>query len=451
LNLTSPLAYICSSIVASCVDYIAQNIADLPFILVRKDGNILKSGNFYRLFERPNELYSIREILEYTVKDYYIYGASFWIKEYNINGSVKSLQYVKISNTELITNENKNFIGIRYKDKEYYSNELVKFLSYSPGEELCRSKLESVLLPVTYDRNLVNRLIYTDKNFGIIHPVISPAGGNLNEIQIKNLKVDMLNQIRSSPEIPIIMTAPVDIKNLGSDTERDVDKEREFLRKEVTSKILGVPNLGSYSNQESVELSAFINTILPLARFIEERINYDLINTQDRSVKFKFEIKKSDKYRKFLADILRAETLLVERGIMTRDELRELLDKANIQNGEIPLLLTNLTEMLNHKETDNQNDGLKSLREKIITAIEESQKLEDYFNKRISLSEIKNYYTTLLDLPAIHSTLVASKGEAEADKLENILKQYFLEYLVSCKTKDEFIVGLKKFLEKNFV
>jgi len=152
-----------------------------------------------------------------------------------------------------------------------------------------------------------------------------------------------------------------------------------------------------------------------------------------------------------LADILRAETLLVERGIMTRDELRELLDKANIHGGEIPLLLTNLTEMINNKEANNQNDSLKSLREKIVSAIEDSQKLEDYFNKRISLSEIKNYYTTLLDLPAIHSTLVASKGVTEADKLENILKQYFLEYLVSCKTKDEFIVGLKKFLEKNFV
>lgn len=441
LPLIRELAYLEFASINLCIDYIARNVAILPFKLVRKSSREeIKNTNLNKLLRRPNELYSFEELLEQTVKEYLIYGIAIWDK-----GGIKPL-YLNLLNSKDFTIEFSDRLieRVSYKGTEMVLDHLVKFLSYSPLGSVFSSKLDSVLKLLEYERNSITRIVEEDKTFGAPRLMLS-VDGLTNEEQARAAKVNILNQMKARPGIPIVIGRQVEVRNLSAEQKRNITTEREGILKEIYSTLLGVPNIGSYSNTELLELSIFLNTIVPIAKFIQGRINYDLVYFVDKGLEFKFELKETEHYRKILSEFARAEATLVQNGILSRNEVRRILDLPVSQELSDFLLATSLVEKTKTEETRIEVDKIVKL---LIDPLKNSEKLEDYFKGKLSFQQIKKYYTTLVDIPAITPFLEEKLGKPEAEKFINEFKQKFLELLVSSGGKFEFIGNLEEWLRE---
>jgi len=438
----APLAYLQSSVISSCVDYIASSIANIPYEIVRLDGS-KSNSSIAKLFEHPNESLTFLELMKYTIYDYYLFGYSFWIKDSPKKPS--SIEIARAFDTQLNYDDENNLVSIVYKKTEYPVNYLVKFINCSPVNNLPESKIQPALAEHIGDWYLLRRMQELDKNGGIYHPIITPANQMLTEPTVKALKVELLNQLRSSPEVPIIFSAPVETINLATDSGRRFAEEREIYRKRIVNQIFGLIDLGTYSNAELVEATIFLGTIVNIARFIESRINKDLIQPYDKGLRFRFDIQKTDNYRKVISYVVRNLVVLLEKGVITVNELRQMLELDTIPDGDVRMLSSSIVPFKNDVET---SKGLPSIFNKTIESLERSEKLDDFFNGKISFYDIKNYYTTLADIPALKRAIADLKGEAFAEEFENRFKQFFLSNLITSNGKNEFILKIKEFLNE---
>ncbi len=421
--------------IAGAIKYLGENIRTFDFKLQRRDGKILKSGNLYNLLYRPNDLDTFPELIERTLYDYMVYGAGFWIKK--PTSKPEELSMIKMTDALILLDNENELAGIQFKDKQYSLKSLVKFINkFEKGNFV--SKIDPVILLANVDYSLLKRLLSFDRSQGLSYPVIIYEGRILNEMQLRQLKVDLMNQLHGEPSNPIILNGPVKIERLGGNFNQQYVEQHISFAKEMLCYMFNIPNIGTYSNEEFLEVQIFLNAIIPMLRFFELRINRDLI--WDKSIRFSFDLSSSFKYSQLLTYIARSLTLLLERGILSTNELRNLIGLESID----PDMRYTLTNLVVSEESKKQEVDVTPIIEKIYNKLENSEYLDRYFAGSMSFQDIKKYWTSIVQLPALLEQVRSIKGEPWSDRFENFLKKTFLECLVASESKDEFISKLKE-------
>lgn len=230
--------------VYACINVIAQNIARVPFVLKKDAGALepdrIESGELYELFQNPNPLMTLEQLIEATWIFYGLRGECLWILEgrENITQIPKEIWCFDPANFDPIQDKKSGWLlGWQYKGKDgtfFPARDVLQFKAFNPYDpfrgltplEAAKLSVESdysatlynkvffengavtslnISVPETLDDDAYNRLVkqFEDRHKGAkkAHRIaIAEGGAKITESRIGQRDMEFINGKHMSRE-----------------------------------------------------------------------------------------------------------------------------------------------------------------------------------------------------------------------------------------------------------
>jgi HK97 family phage portal protein len=408
--------YLKNAIVYRCVNEIAKGASSVPFLLKNNNGDVIESHPLISLLYRPNPQQSYGEFFN-AVFGYLMLGGNTYILR--VQGTMNLPRELHLLRPDRI--EIKGGSGVFPEKYEYRVNGRVQNV-YEVDQETGFSDLKQVKLwhplddfygcsPLTAAAMEVDQHnSATRHNINLLENGARPSGAvvfkpkddqgyavQLSESQRQQLLTDLNQRFTGTKNAgrPMLLEGDFDWKEMGL-SPRDMD----FINLKhmsatdiamcfgVPSQLVGVPDAQTYANVAEARLALYEETIIPYLRKVESDLNEWLVPQFGDDIYFEYDVDEipalSERRRRIYENVLGA----VDKGIMTRNEAREMLGLSPIDGADDLLVAANLFP-LGSAETPDAEDPED---EEDLAAYEEDSKAEDITNfptkgenKKISL------------------------------------------------------------------
>lgn len=345
--------------VFACLRVLGEGVAQVPYKLMRKSGRTIESATDHSLYDvlahQPNDWMTSFELRELMTWHAALCGAAYCFKVRNNTGEILELIPLPASTTPRQASDyalTYEVISPSGQRQVFPSSSVwaVRGPSWNGFEGLSVLKLA---------REAIGLSIAAEEHHARVHSnSVMPSGlysveGQLSSDQqsklmrwletefggLQNLSKPMVLD-RSAKFTPFEMKG-VDMQHLET-RNHQINEMCRFLR--VLPIMIGHADKAlSFSNSEQMFLAHLVHTLMPWYGRFEQSANVALLTRAER---------KSGLYTKFherglLRGAMKDEgdyfSKLVERGVLTRNEARELMDRNPIEGLDIPLTPINLT------------------------------------------------------------------------------------------------------------
>jgi HK97 family phage portal protein len=361
--------YLKNAIVYRCVNEIAKGASSVPYMVKRGD-EVMESHPVISLLDRPNPLQSYSEFFN-SLYGYLLLSGNSYILGISGTGGPRELHLLRPDRIEI-----KGGAAGVFPDRYQYSvNGTVK-ATYDVDQESGFSELKQVKLwhpmddyygcsPLTAAAMEVDQHnSATRHNINLLENGARPSGAvvfkpqddqgyrmQLSESQRQQLLTDLNGRFSGSKNAgrPMLLEGDFEWKEMGLSP-----KDMDFLNLKhmsatdialcfgVPSQLVGVPDSQTYSNVAEARLALYEETIIPYLRKVESDINEWLIPQYDEDVNFEYDIDRipalSERRRIIYTNVIAA----VDKGIMTRNEAREMVGLSPIDGADDLLVPANL-------------------------------------------------------------------------------------------------------------
>lgn len=369
-----------SEIIFSCINLIANSIARMPFNVLRsidKGKEKVSNDLSYLLKTRPNKFMTPSSFKKYIISQMLIYGESFvWIK--TKAGRVVELLPLDSLNTRVDTSNGKYLIHSFYDGQNLTLNyDQVIHIRDNAKDNLGKKPISRV--DIVIDR--LNTMYKGDKMVNDIYA----NGGQvnikgaittsemLNSDSKKLLKQAFMNVLNSDGSGVAVLDNGLDYKSISNGSISLVDQQyidnMKFNRDlicsvfSVNSALIGANENTNYSNMVQIQRQ-FIESLTPMIINIEEEFSYKLIPSYEQEEYF-IKINLNSALRDDATTRASYYTTMVQNGLMSRAEVRELEDMNYIENTDDLLMSLNYIpnsywlEYVTQRDTGSKEEVIK--------------------------------------------------------------------------------------------
>ena len=362
--------YLKNAIVYRCVNEIAKGASSVGF-MVKSGDEILETHPLISLLSRPNPLQSGSEFFNSLYGYLLLSGNSYMLGINGLSGLPKEVHLLRPDRIAV-----KGRVGGVFPSRYEYSINGTVQSTYNVDQSTGYSELKQTKLwhplddfygcsPLTAAAMEVDQHnSATRHNINLLENGARPSGAvvfkpqddqgykmQLSESQRQQLLTDLNQRFAGSKNAgrPMLLEGDFDWKEMGL-SPRDMD----FLNMKhmaatdialcfgVPSQLVGVPDNQTYSNVAEARLALYEETIIPYLRKVESDINEWLVPQYDQDITFEYDIDSipalSERRRVIYANVIGA----VEKGIMTRNEAREMVGLSPVDGADDLLVPANL-------------------------------------------------------------------------------------------------------------
>ena len=342
IKITKDNALMKSDIAYACVNYIASTIAKMPIFLykVENDGNKIKVDNdlSYLIKNRPNQYASRVDFIQTLVSNVLLYGNSFAKINFK-KGRVNELIILNPIVTKLEKVRGKWYIttqidGVQ-KTLNYDECIHIKDLSLDGVNGL--SRLEAISIKLNNKANSDKMLSDFMESGGGIKTIVNVTNKAYSERgKIKKEFDDMLSNNKTKV---VVIPEDMNITNAGNAdlasaefiNNLKITKEDIMAIFNINPALLGVSEKATNSNMSEMT-QQFIQSLIPLINKIEMELDYKLLNEEERKSHY-FKFNMSSALRGSDEDRANFYTKMIQNGLLSIDECRELEDRNKIEGG----------------------------------------------------------------------------------------------------------------------
>ena len=362
--------YLRNAIVFRCVNEISKGAAAVPFFLKSGD-DALESHPAMSLLNRPNPQQSYSEFFNALYGYLLLSGNAYILRVAGVGGAPREMHLLRPDRIEIKGGSG----GVFPTHYEYRVNGSLK-ATYEVDQETGFSDLKQIKLwhplddyygcsPLTAAAMEVDQHnAATKHNISLLENGARPSGAvvfkpkddsgyqmQLSESQRQQLLSDLNTRFTGSTNAgrPMLLEGDFDWKEMGLSP-----KDMDFLNLKhmastdiamcfgVPSQLVGVPDAQTYSNVAEARLALYEETIIPYLRKVESDLNEWLIPQFGEDIYFQYDIDKipalSERRRMIYENVIGA----VDKGIMTRNEARELVGLNPMDGADDLLVPANL-------------------------------------------------------------------------------------------------------------
>ena len=342
IKITKDNALMKSDIAYACVNYIASTIAKMPIFLykVENDGNKIKVDNdlSYLIKNRPNQYASRVDFIQTLVSNVLLYGNSFAKINFK-KGRVNELIILNPTVTKLEKVRGKWYITTQidgvHKTLNYDECIHIKDLSLDGVNGL--SRLEAISIKLNNKANSDKMLSDFMESGGGIKTIVNVTNKAYSERgKIKKEFDDMLSNNKTKV---VVIPEDMNITNAGNAdlasaefiNNLKITKEDIMAIFNINPALLGVSEKATNSNMSEMT-QQFIQSLIPLINKIEMELDYKLLNEEERKSHY-FKFNMSSALRGSDEDRANFYTKMIQNGLLSIDECRELEDRNKIEGG----------------------------------------------------------------------------------------------------------------------
>ena len=361
--------YLKNAIVYRCVNEISKGASAVPF-MVKSGDDVLESHPLISLLQRPNPLQSYSEFFNSLFGFLLLSGNSYVL---GINGTGGPREMHLLRPDRIMVKGNK--AGVFPEKYEYTVNGVLK-ASYEVDQENGFSELKQIKLwhpmddyygcsPLTAAAMEVDQHnSATRHNINLLENGARPSGAvifkpkdeagyqmQLSESQRQQILTDLNRRFTGSKNAgrPLLLEGDFDWREMGLSP-----KDMDFLNLKhmsatdialcfgVPSQLVGVPDSQTYSNVAEARLALYEETIIPYLRKVQSDLNEWLVPQFNEDLLFEYDVDKipalSERRRIIYSNVIAA----VDKGIMTRNEAREMVGLSPIDGADDLLVPANL-------------------------------------------------------------------------------------------------------------
>lgn len=362
--------YLRNAIVYRCVNEIAKGAASVPYF-VKAGEDAFETHPIISLLDRPNPQQSYSEFFNALYGYLLLSGNAYVLRITGAKGMPKELHLLRPDRIEI-----KGKGGSVFPEfYEYRVNGTLK-ATYEVDQDTGYSELKQIKLwhplddyygcsPLTAAAMEVDQHNSATKhNINLLENGARPSGAiifkpqddsgyqiQLSDSQRQQLLTDLNSRFSGSANAgrPMLLEGDFDWKEMGLSP-----KDMDFLNLKhmastdiamcfgVPSQLVGVPDAQTYSNVAEARLALYEETIIPYLRKVESDINEWLIPQFGEDIYFEYDIDKipalSERRRLIYENVIGA----VDKGIMTRNEARELVGLNPMEGADDLLVPANL-------------------------------------------------------------------------------------------------------------
>lgn len=372
LNLGKHEALVNSEVIYACVNLIANSIARMPFILFENtDKGKVKAKNDLALIlkKRPNKFMTPAAFKKYIITQMLVYGESFvWIK--SKNGSVTELLPLDSSLTRVEKLNNEYWITTTYNNKQkilkyetvLHFRDTIK--DYEGKRAISRVDVAMQKLNIIYKADKMIENLYSNGGSGVIKGSINTPEVLSNDSKLK-LKQAFTNILNADGNGIAVLDAGMTFNNFSSNSMTLQDQQfidsQKYNREAVcsifgvNSALIGATENTNYSNLTMIQRQ-FIESLTPLLVNIEEEMSYKLISSFEQDLYF-IKVNTNVAMRDDATTRASYYTSMINNGIMTRAEVRDLEDLNYIEDTDDLLMSLNYCPNSYWKEYVTRRDG----------------------------------------------------------------------------------------------
>ena len=362
--------YLKNAIVYRCVNEISKGAASVGF-MVKSGDDILDNHPLISLLSRPNPLQSGSEFFNSLYGYLLLSGNSYMLGISGISGAPREIHLLRPDRINI-----KGVVGGVFPNKYEYSINGTIQSTYDVDQSSGYSELKQTKLwhplddfygcsPLTAAAMEVDQHnSATRHNINLLENGARPSGAvvfkpqddqgykmQLSESQRQQLLTDLNQRFAGSKNAgrPMLLEGDFDWKEMGLSP-----KDMDFLNLKhlaatdialcfgVPSQLVGVPDSQTYSNVAEARLALYEETIIPYLRKVESDINEWLVPQYDQDIKFEYDVDAipalSERRRIIYQNVIGA----VEKGIMSRNEAREMVGLSPVDGADDLLVPANL-------------------------------------------------------------------------------------------------------------
>lgn len=338
-----------SDVTFSCINYIASTIAKMPLNLYEKtDQGKVKVDNdlIYLLKNRPNKYTTSVDFIQTLIANMLIYGNGF-AKICTRNGKIHELKILDPQSTELKKTANGWCITTTIDNKLETLNyeQVIHLRDLSLDGVNGISRIEAIKGKISNRANADNKLNkYMSNGLGVKGVITGDIDDNKAKIKLKEGFNKVLQSCQDNIAVLTNGMTYQDIKN-SSLADDEFINNLKLTKADICAifninpALLGDSEQATNSNLESLKID-FIQSLTPIINKIELEFKYKLLSREDRlNHSFKFNMSSAMR----ATDLDRATYLIkmVQGGLLTRNEARELDDRNKIEGGDELLMSLN--------------------------------------------------------------------------------------------------------------
>lgn len=342
-------------------------VADKDADLTSVDKN--KLAKLKSLFEGPNAEDTFNDLVAEAIIDSHLYGDAYWEIAYDSDGLPGALYNVYCPSIRILVDEHgvvKGYVQLRggWGSSEiipFKKDQMTHFKMHNPGNEVYGlSPLESLALPIETDlyAQAYNRDFFKNDATPRLHVDM----GNCTIDQLRRNREYWKTQFRGmgNPHKTIITEGGAKVNPIGT-PPKDMEflNQRKFSREEILG-VLGVPPIkvgitetSNRSNSKEQDKAFKTEKIIPLQKYLAEKINKEIISKF--GVPYKFEFIELD-----LEDAIeqaRIDEIDLKNGVVTINEIRRKRGLSEKPWGDRPLVRENLMPLTIGQSSEEEESG----------------------------------------------------------------------------------------------
>lgn len=356
--------YMQNAIVYRCVNEIAKGASGVPFKICDKDGNEIENHPAVALLNRPNPLQSYSEYMNALFGYLLLSGNNYMLgaEGQGLNRGPNELYLLRPDRMSIKTGKGTIPKGYEYKingkveafypvDEITGSSEVKHIKLWNPLDDFYGLSPLSAAAVEVDQHNLSSR-----HNINLLNNGARPSGAiifkpkddqgfavNLTDAQRAQLMTDISNRFSGVDNAgrPMLLEGDFDWKEMGLSP-----KDMDFINLKhqsatdiamcfgVPSQLVGVPDAQTYANVAEARLALYEETIIPMLIKVQSDLNEWLMPQFGEGAYFKFDTDEipalSERRKRIYENVIGA----VDKGIMTRNEARELLGLNKIDGAD---------------------------------------------------------------------------------------------------------------------
>jgi HK97 family phage portal protein len=346
-----------STLVAAIVEWVAKAVTEAPVVVLKwerssRTWSLVEGHPLAQLIDRPNESYSGAAMVQAVVRDLYIHGNAYLLKERSTpSGRVVGLWYLPAEVVQAIVDEDGS-VRYRTRDRELRSEDLVHFryrLSHRDGV-LGESPLEPLWRELSVDEEASNYVAALLRNLGVPGVVISPADSSIEltkedaEALVQRWTQKLTGDLRGEP---IFLSGNVKVERLSFSPEEFELREVRRVPEERVAAVLGVPAVvvgfgaglerSTFANYGEAREAAYEQTVIPIQRLIANELELQLLPEFERNVmeyNVSFDLSNVRILQEDLSAAAQRAIALLQAGVISVEEAREMLGLETVSANE---------------------------------------------------------------------------------------------------------------------
>ena len=350
-----------------CVALISQTIASLPIYVQNKEHEILYNHPVSLVFrDKSGNVMSKYDMMKQLITNVLLNGNGYLFIERN-QGIVTNLRYLQASDVHV---NYKKEIG-----KVTYTCSYIRHGADIPATDMCHFKLYSfdgvngisilnyASRSIAVANNIENTAASYYKNNGLLSGIITYQG-NLSQVQQQQIKENWDSTYGNGASGIAVLGGGLQFQALSSNAaDTQINESRTFSVEDIC-RFFGVPSVlvgingSSFSTFESVQQLFLTNCIQPYIVMLEREFDRKLFPEDDLYVN----IEENSMLRCDKINQANYYGIMVDKGIMSREEVREELGLKKVEGLDkfiIPYTDTaqntiNQNNVLNEEEEDDK-------------------------------------------------------------------------------------------------